>query len=604
MLMTVLPLDPAVAGPTASISPSLPQPGSVYGYTPSYMEIDLYGYLVSTTEGIVVTVDGRQLTRLMSMNDTIRAYIDFWLDYGTHHVAASVPGTEGSHTTEWDFLIDSSSEDAIRPQITPVYPTSGSTQSRPPEYVSAWINISVPGMQAYNANMMIDGQPLPATIYPETDQLTMVHLSSVPPVGLGEHIVSVELLMGEYTWNMWSWTFNITTQPTPALYLSIPQPGSTVAGTPEYIEAYVDLGSTDTMYRGTLYFHGISLPTLFIAPNKLRADLPYVYPDGSYIINATADTSTGFIHSGWSISITSPGPGVPTGVELSPLWYRDDYALFLPLPWTITEDDEVAGTDINISAVGPVHGGFATNVLVQDLIDPTIMEEPVVLMSHYSETVGWFEQNNISYIVHQAPQLIILSGHSGMVFAIRWTSGSESFIQKFALVVDETSHRYWAFTCTSISDAYGLYDACFDRIIESLDTTPGAEVSGVSLTMHEYQERYQLLVPINWTLQEDHMLFGRPIDIIVTGPVVSGVATNLNLQSGNDPTFGNTEEEIYRVINQTMIGLHAGDATIAMYEVPTMLFGDDRTMAIYSLTWGSLNLVQKQVLLFNVTSHD
>jgi hypothetical protein len=115
------------------------------------------------------------------------------------------------------------------------------------------------------------------------------------------------------------------------------------------------------------------------------------------------------------------------------------------------------------------------------------------------------------------------------------------FIQKFVLVVDEPVHRYWAFTCTSFSGAYSLFGRCFDRIIGSLDTTPGLEVSGVPLTVHDYKERYQLLVPTYWPMQEDQMLFGKLFNITATDSIVSAVATNLNLQSGNDPTFGNTK---------------------------------------------------------------
>lgn len=123
-------------------------------------------------------------------------------------------------------------------------------------------------------------------------------------------------------------------------------------------------------------------------------------------------------------------------------------------------------------------------------------------------------------------------------------------------------------------------------------------VSGLqdeTMVRHTHPDGYSLLVPTDWTVQDNAMIGGDLIDLLVTGPN----QTNVNLLTGLDSAIDEDPDYLWDAANATIAGLSELGYEVSILEgpAPRQIDGMDAIVQTYSLD--DQGLIQEQAIIVN-----
>jgi hypothetical protein len=127
--------------------------------------------------------------------------------------------------------------------------------------------------------------------------------------------------------------------------------------------------------------------------------------------------------------------------------------------------------------------------------------------------------------------------------------------------------------------------------------------SAMGLSLFKHNEEFSILTPSSWSIEEDQFVSGMEMDLILNGPLTDGVTTNINIQSGFDPTVKDDTIFLWSIINETISLLAEQGIDAQIYEGPVFSTVDNFTCMVYSLQNFNYQLVQKQAFIVDVTNH-
>jgi hypothetical protein len=580
----------------------------VYGYTPAYIDVATNYFLVHTTDGIVVTVDGTPLTNIGVIGGSIRAFIDFSLSDGDHEVVAMIPDGGVDLTTSWNFSVDRNSSTAIFPQVTPCYPHNGASMEGFPSHIMAWINFSAPDPRMMNVTMELDGVPLPASIFGEIEQLVDVSTTGLGFSTVGEHHLRVWTIWDGDELHEWGWSFNVTGEPRqPSLLPVFPIEGSLVLSVPAYLEVQFDPGFPSAeVINIQAYLDDQSIDAYLLSDGLVRAHLSDL-PNGEHRAVIFVNSTRGLLEARWNFSTARYAAPGPDGAQLANYNYQGQYHLLLPINWTITEDILLSNSKssiINITAYGPVHDGITTTVVLQDGIDPSISDSPDALWNWAYQKLTELYDNGYSADYYQDVQMLGSHGLYGITFSVLAVPRSmEPIVQRLTLIVDEPHHHYWTITCTSSLLSYPLYDIPFFQIGTSVDESSTISINDEQLAEYQYGYDFKLFAPRSWTLNHNQTVQGRLFNLTGLGPAINNFATNFNLQVEIVPSITGTNAELLQYAQTTITGLQIAGYDVSTYEVPTYVQKGELSGMIFSVKWPSYDMIQKMAIMVNTTNH-
>ncbi len=278
-----------------------------------------------------------------------------------------------------------------------------------------------------------------------------------------EHIVSVMPAMGlevNYV------PENIT------VVLDLGYPERTMAGT------YIGLNDAFAPYdfeNGVITIHTQYQGTNLVLPglNEVVLDLNFVHVDYMVPIYTSISLTWNFSIKDVAVSPSSEGlawHNLSSGVSVR-----------LPVSWTIMDNVTVGGVFFDTQALGPINGTTRTVISLQSGTDPNATEDEQYLSSFVDEFVTKMQTGNNSVYVVEGPSYREISGHAAVVFAIRWAN--EPLVQKIAVIIDQSTSRYWILIMTVEASRYFDENPMFEGVISSFSTPIGQVIPEFSSQM-------------------------------------------------------------------------------------------------------------------------
>ena len=156
------------------------------------------------------------------------------------------------------------------------------------------------------------------------------------------------------------------------------------------------------------------------------------------------------------------------------------FALPVPQNWSLAENQTISGETFQLILRGPIYNGFQTNILVATQEDSSARESNGYLESQVDATIKGLEDQGINVTLVEGPDFIQIANHSGVVFAIRWSS--MTITQKLVFLVSEELGRYWILTFSIDTDMYAQYNATFNSMIAGFEITLEPRKTGGSMS--------------------------------------------------------------------------------------------------------------------------
>jgi len=163
-------------------------------------------------------------------------------------------------------------------------------------------------------------------------------------------------------------------------------------------------------------------------------------------------------------------------VELRPYEHRAGFRVPVPETWDLVEDLELGGLTFETVLTGPIHTGFATNILIETDRDSTVREDNAYLRQVVDATLSGTPDSQLS----EGPTHRTIAGHAGIVFAATDLTSLPAITQRFAIVVSEDHDRYWFMGLSVHAESFFLYNATFEQMIDGFEITAEPTTSGGS----------------------------------------------------------------------------------------------------------------------------
>jgi PKD repeat protein len=184
---------------------------------------------------------------------------------------------------------------------------------------------------------------------------------------------------------------------------------------------------------------------------------------GTYAVRLTVTSNWGIGESGIrNVEVLA----IPA-VTLRPYEHRSGFRVPVPESWSLTEDEVFEGVTFETVLVGPVHDGFAVNLVIDTGQDPLVREDAAHLAELVNETLRGAPGASLLAV----PTYRTIAGHAGVVFSVVNTVSGAGVVQRMAIVVSEAHGRYWALALSASSRAIFLYNATFDRMTDGFEIT-------------------------------------------------------------------------------------------------------------------------------------
>jgi YVTN family beta-propeller protein len=174
----------------------------------------------------------------------------------------------------------------------------------------------------------------------------------------------------------------------------------------------------------------------------------------------------------WSFMIQNVSSAASyEGLRNHTLW--DGVSVMLPDEWIVEENVTVGDAFFVMRATSStdIVNTVPSVISLQSGVDPEIVGDELYL-STFPE-MFFKEMNDAGYSAYmvEAPDFREISGHSAVVFGIRWYS--QTIVQKVAVLVDTSTGEYWIMIATTQPSCYYDLNPMFEGVIMSIDTPAG-----------------------------------------------------------------------------------------------------------------------------------
>lgn len=458
-----------------TITPGFPAPGSIFSFTPPWVDarIRMIGMRELPILDIAVDLDGETLAYSVT-GEVLTANITHMLADGNHTVNVTFVLADRNSSGNWTFVIDRTDTSTHPPSAASYFPGEYGYVNWSPGVILASLTPSYPEVPLTNVSLFLDGVSLPGyiTYY---SSWTITYTANVSyQLATGNHLVRVMISWGPESVNS-SWNFTYLRDA--FVYPSIPRPGSLLTGSPQSIAARLDLGDPPvTLDYATIMLNDVQFTPNVITASEIRVDLATNLTDGNYEVLATIGWEGREATALWSFTVKRPvTPAEPPYDEvvgpITLVMHESPVGFRVPVPtiWDTQDDLDVGGEHVDVLVKGPVRDGIQTNYLVMTGTDSTIEETHDYLSEMANQTLEDLRVEDPNIIIIKYLQYMTLDNHSAAVFSIRWSTVNLS--QEIAIIISEASHRYWLLVFTVSSDYFGHYNPLFDAIIAGFDIT-------------------------------------------------------------------------------------------------------------------------------------
>jgi len=577
-------------GVELNIQPGLPAPGSIYGYTPSYVEFNFAGDVLPAfrPEYVKVYLDGGLLSVSQTPSSSYRAMITSAFADGGHSVEVNI---NDSIYGGWNFTIDSTSPYAILPALNLTSPAANSYVSEIPGSVSVTYQFSAPEPLSSGISLFFNGIPMieytdewhPGTVYG--------YVPYVPSMSYGIYTVNANMswLGGSHNY---SWSF--TWQQFQFLSPMYPSPGSILPTSPTSVSAELFLGrpaavinSTEVRIDGVLYPYFVG--TFDESNAFVGANLSTPLQPGSHRVHINVSTSLGGLETDWQFSIDA----------LALRQYKQDFSIMLPESWNYSKDIDVGGSNFNLSATGPVLYDVTTNLLVQSGINWSMVENSSLLLSLPDSVINGLHAAGIRCGLMEGPTIVEISGHMAVQYSIQWFD--LSIVQRQVIIVNQESHRHWIMTFTVHQGQYFWMRSSFDAMEYSFSLLPGANQT--KMTNYDYWGTFTIPVPDTWTTKENQTIGGQLVNLAVEGPVLDGYLVDFAVGSEKNDTVRGDRSSLESQVQEGILSLADKGVYVTLRGDENYTTVSGLPAMIFTLDWTGQPIIEKSIILVDEGSH-
>ncbi len=138
-----------------------------------------------------------------------------------------------------------------------------------------------------------------------------------------------------------------------------------------------------------------------------------------------------------------------------------------------------------------------------------------------------------------------------------------------------------------------------DRYPRVLTVLPPSPV----LIEYSHPTGFRLPVPQDWAREENQVIGGRTIELLLFGPTYSSVRTNILVDTASDPAVHETSSYLLNLVNITVASIQRNftSGTIQIVEGPTLRTISNHTGVSFKLLYGTTGLFQTLAVVVSET---
>ena len=136
-------------------------------------------------------------------------------------------------------------------------------------------------------------------------------------------------------------------------------------------------------------------------------------------------------------------------------------------------------------------------------------------------------------------------------------------------------------------DGGGVAVDRYPRVLTALPPPP-------VLIEYSHPTGFRLPVPQDWAREENQVISGRTIELLLFGPTYSSVQTNILVDTASDPAVHETSSYLLNLVNITVAAIQRNftSGTIQIVEGPTLRTISNHTGVSFKLLYGTTGLFQ------------
>jgi WD40 repeat protein len=452
----------------------VPAQGSILGYTPKEV-------LAYVTQGIPAIDNGDISVNLTGPNGTqampfqfqgsmVSAVLTPGLPDGTY--AVNISWYEGSVAKwyDWQFVIDRSDPEALRPSLDLLDPLPDAMLDIAPTTLTLNLTLDGPMPAQNDLIVLLDGVNLTTRVDPIEPWVFKADTGTVLP---GLHEVRAELFWdGGSAVARW----NLTLLEDPAIVATTPGAEVTLTAIPGEITLQVSCGYPSVSLEGaTLTLDGIEYPGEVDDDNVTFA-IPASHWEkstdpltnwranyGRHYASVLVQTSGSDLEQEWSFILEMVPPVLP--LETHP--YYGKFSIDLPIGWWVQENLTVNGSFYQLTIGSSLDQGITTLGYVTTEQASGIKDSHESLGKLIDDLLDDLSGDGTEVQQVGETQYLEIDGHSAAIFTLGFDGNA--MMMRVGIVVSEAHDQFWM---VIFADSVGNYNdllPTYDAMIMSLD---------------------------------------------------------------------------------------------------------------------------------------
>jgi len=116
---------------------------------------------------------------------------------------------------------------------------------------------------------------------------------------------------------------------------------------------------------------------------------------------------------------------------------------------------------------------------------------------------------------------------------------------------------------------------------------------------HNSIKGYSILIPDDWTVQDNATVAGNHVDTFIEGPISGGVQTNVIVLTGTDVTLKDTQAYLQQQVQATVNGLAKNGMNVVITESPQYVTIANRSAVVFGYDYSANNIHQKEAIIID-----
>lgn len=135
------------------------------------------------------------------------------------------------------------------------------------------------------------------------------------------------------------------------------------------------------------------------------------------------------------------------------------------------------------------------------------------------------------------------------------------------------------------------------------EVTHNFTIGSFVLCDHATDPDFALLIPDSWSSEEDAVIAGQEVNILILGPINADIQTNVQVLSGFDPMAREDHGYLNQQVAMTLDGLADAGINVTLIGDPTFSTISNHTAVTFTLRWTDSMIIQDITVIVNEDDH-